>query len=99
MLSRCSKIGYCLASLIAVSGCTSDRLSEQECRAIRDREVAHMASLAPSSPLPPGADDRAIAQCVAGELYSRKDFECIAAASTDLAMSRCMAQAHEKAGR
>lgn len=103
MLTTLRAITFLLGIPIAMMGCKAERLSAQECRVIRDRELAYMSSLLkPSSIDLKRADDssdKALAKCVSGEMYSREDFKCIDSADTELAMSRCMARVHEKAGR
>lgn len=90
-----------LGVLTALSGCKAEDkvegLSAQECRVIRERELEFMnALLKPDSANSTGTSDKAFEKCISGELYSRQDYKCIVAAESNLAMSRCMAQAHEK---
>lgn len=95
--------GLLLVALVTIPGCKAERLSTQECQTIREHEFAYMNALLKPSTVDPrwanDASDKALAKCISGELYSRKDYECIVSATTSLAMSRCMAEAHEKAGR
>jgi hypothetical protein len=78
-------------------------LTADECATIRARELSYLSDLlgeGGADPILSGAvSDNAIAQCVSGKMYVRKDYECIVSAKTSLATSQCMAQAHEKAER
>ena len=100
-LSALLNIALCLLGvLFALAGCKSKELSAEECRLIIDRELELKSSLleadSPDMVEAKGSADRAVTKCLSGQPYSRKDLECIASAKTELEMSRCMAQAHEK---
>ncbi len=84
--------------LIMIVGCKADGLSDKECRLIKERELAFMRTLLKFDQASKMDEpDRAFDKCIAGELYSREDYECIAAAESNSAMGQCMANAHEKA--
>jgi hypothetical protein len=87
---------------LACSGCQANTLSVAECRAIRNVELAYLQAQDPGSSLDPKwvADSSAkvVAKCAAGQAYTRRDYECIMSAQGKVAMSRCMARAHERAG-
>ena len=95
--------GLMLIILVTIPGCKEGALSVEECKTIREHELKLMNSLLNPSSIDPksanDASDKTIAKCMSGEMYSRKDYECIVSATTSTAMSHCMAQAHEKAGR
>lgn len=100
-LSALLSIALCLlGALFALAGCKSKELSAEECRLIIDRELELKSSLletdSPEMAEAKDSADRAVAKCLSEQSYSREDFECIASAKTELEMSRCMAQAHEK---
>jgi hypothetical protein len=92
-----------LPALLACSGCQGNALSVAECQAIRNAELAYLQAQDPTGSLDPKwvADSSAkvVAKCAAGQAYTRKDYECMMSAQSSMAMSRCMAQAHEQAGR
>lgn len=89
--------------MLILAGCKEKRLTLDECKAIRDHELKYMRALLSPGAVDPissnGVSDKAVASCVSGEVYTRKDYQCIVSAKTNLVMSECMAQAHEKAGR
>jgi hypothetical protein len=90
---------FLLSILCALVSCSSEGLSAKQCQSIVDRELAFKNSLLKSSspnPIAGDSSNQAVASCVSGHSYTREDFKCITSADTELAMSRCMAQAHEK---
>lgn len=75
-------------------------LSEEECATIHQKEIAQISSWSDATRDPEWAKEtvgRNVALCVAGERYTRKDYECFASASTNEEIAYCRCQ--ESAGR
>lgn len=85
---------WLLGAVAAVlPGCKPAKLTEQECIAIQEREMAHSYLRSDVARYPQWAAERAsanIAACVAGERYARKDYDCFVSASTDAEIGQCM---------
>lgn len=87
-----------LVALFAVQGCKAEKLTDRECREIREREIAFRNLLLKSEPVGREAVSKDfLEECTSGELYSRRDYECIINAESGSAMGLCMAQVHEEA--
>ena len=103
LINRKIVCGLLILILVATSSCKERGLSVEECNTIRKNELRFMDALLGKNSSDPrlanDAPDKAVAQCISGELYSRKDYECVISATTSAAMSLCMAQAHEKSGQ
>ncbi|RXR06498.1 hypothetical protein [Pseudoxanthomonas composti] len=95
MASHGAKGSWLLAGAVAavLPGCGPAKLTEQECIAIQQREMAQIASWSDAARDPKWAAERSganVAACVAGERYTRKDYECFVSASTNAEIGQCM---------
>ena len=89
--------------VLALSACRSSTLSERECHKIEERTFSYMMRTIPSvreavksGTWPRDKPDRTVLMCTTGSLYTRKDYECIVAATSDEQLSACLVAAHEK---
>lgn len=80
--------------LIGVALFFSDRaLSEEECLTIQKKELAELSSWSDAARDPEWVKEttrRNMALCIAGDKYTREDYQCFVSASTNEALGRCV---------
>lgn len=78
-------------SFFVLFGCSSRKLTAEECAFIRKKEHLYMKSIFPGQNIDEAnIDDKALNKCVSGQAYSRDDYECMVSADSSLKMRRCI---------
>lgn len=99
------KYALLLIAVILLNACSGKPLTATECHAVTAREIDFAVSKAPASErvdfrafLEARGHD-ALADCLAGKTYRRRDYDCMRAARDPQAIGRCIAAASKRLNR